>query len=866
MAWYRQIRNLIRPGRLQRDLQKELAFHVAERAEELQQAGMSEAEAERAAHRQFGNLTLQVERTRDMDIPEYLEAMLRNFRLAVRSLAKAPAFSATVILTLALGIGANSAVFSAIDAVLLRPLPFPNGDALLLITQQQRKNPEPNVAPARLEDWNRLNGTLLGISGYYAQDSSELSGEMPEKLKCEYVAPRFLQVLGVSPALGRDFTVQEEHDGGPGAVLISDRLWRRRFSGAPDVIGKVLRFGKTSYPVIGVMPPSFQFPDREADAWFPSAPDYPYARSRELTWFTAIGRMKPGVTLAQARDNLMTVQSNLARQFPKPDADINPHVELLKESTVGGVRRSLWILFGSVSLLLLIACTNIAALLMSRSASRQQEIAVRFSLGATRASVAAQQLAEVFVLAIAGAGLGLAVAMGASTVFRSLARDLPRIEEIGLNWRIALYCLACAVATTLLSGLIPAIRSTRRSLAESMAQAGRSQVSGRHSVQLTLVAAQVSLAVTLLAGAGLLLRSFQELGRVYPGFDPRHILTLHVSTTWAETGDQKGGKQRLDRILEGLGALPGVANTAATAFLPGVPNEFLFDIGVAEGRAESEPKIRADARFVTPSYFAAMSIPLLTGELCRDGASQSGVMVNRTFANRYFNGGAVIGHTLTVQGDAYISPGQVRGIVGDARETGIDREPQPTVYWCGAGMQPGTFFLVRAHGDPAALTETVRRKVHELEPMRSVYDVTPLADHISDAYAENRLRTILLACFAVTAVSLACVGIYGTLSYLVNLRRREVALRLALGALRTQVVRQFLTVGLRTAGLGCLAGMVLAAIFARLLTGMLFGVSASDPATIAGVLAIILGVSGAASLIPAVRAARVEPMQALREE
>ncbi len=867
MAWYRQLWNIFRPEHLQRDLQKELAFHVTERAEELQQAGMSEAEAERAAHRQFGNLTTQVERTRDMDIPEYLEAALRNFRLAVRSLAKAPAFSATVILTLALGIGANSAVFSAIDAVLLRPLPFPNGDALLLIQQAQLKSPEPNVAPVRLEDWNRLNTTLLGISGYYAQDSSELSGEMPEKMKCEYVAPRFLQVLGIAPALGRDFTTQEEHNGGPTAVLISDRLWRRRFSGTPDVLNKTLRFGTTSYPIIGVMPPSFRFPDRETDAWFLTSPDYPYARSRELTWFTAIGRLKPGVTLAQARDNLMTVQSNLARQFPKPDAEISPRVQLLKESTVGGVRQSLWILFGSVSLLLLIACTNIAALLMSRTTGRQQEIAVRFSLGATRASVAAQLLAEVFVLAVVGAALGLLVAAGASAVFRTLARDLPRIEEIGLNWRIVIYCLVCALATTLLSGLIPAIRSTeRRSLSESLAQAGRSQVSGRHPLQLALVAAQVAFAVTLLAGAGLLLRSFQELGRVYPGFDPRRILTLHVSVTWAETGDPKGGKHRMDRILEGLASMPAEQSAASTAFLPGIPNEFRFDMNTAEGRAESEPKMRADARFVTPAYFATMSIPLLTGEMCREGADRSLVMVNRTFANLYLNGAAAIGRHLAVSGDKYIPEGEVRGIVGDAREAGLDHEPQPTVYWCGNGFQPGTFFLVRTHGDPAAMTETVRRKIHELEPMRSVYDVTPLSDHISDAYAENRLRTILLACFAITAVSLACVGLYGTLSYLVNLRRREVALRLALGALRAQVVRQFLGVGLRTTAMGCAAGLVLAAGFARLLSGMLFGVSATDPATLVGVLAIILGVSAAASLIPAVRAARVEPMQALREE
>jgi putative ABC transport system permease protein len=811
MSWYRQFRNIFRPGRLQRDLQKELAFHVTERAEELQQSGMSEADAQRAANRQFGNLTTQVERTRDMDIPEFLEAALRNFRLAVRSLVKAPAFSITVILTLALGIGANSAVFSAIDAVLLRPLPFPNGDALLLITQAQLKTSEPNVAPARLEDWNSLNSTLLGISGYYSQDTSELSGELPEKLKCQFIAPRFLQVLGVSPAFGRDFTEPEYHDGGPNAILISDRLWRRRFNGAPDVLGKTLRFGKTSYPVIGVMSPSFHFPDRDSDVWFPSAPDYPYARKRELTWFTGIGRLKLGVTLAQARDNLMTVQSNLARQFPKPDADIQPRVELLKESTVGGVRRSLWILFGSVSLLLLIACTNIAALLMSRSTGRQQEIAVRFSLGASRASVAAQQLTEVLILAVAGAVAGLLVAMGASTVFRSLARDLPRVDEIALNWRIVLYCLLCAVATALLSGLIPAIRSTRRSLSQSMAQAGRSQVSGRHPLQLALVAAQVAFAVTLLAGAGLLLRSFQELGRVNPGFDPRHILTLHISTTWAETGDPKAGKQRIDRILDGLASLPGVEASASAAFLPGVPNEYQLDIHADTGRAESDPKIRAYARFVSPAYFTTLSMPLLAGEMCRDGSAQAPIMVNRTFANLYLNGTAAVGHVLTVPGDPYTPAGRVRGIVGDARETGLDHEPPPVAYWCSTAFQPGTNFLVRTHGDPAAMAETVRRKLHELEPMRSVYDVTPLTDHISDAYAENRLRTILLVCFAVTAVSLACVGIYGTLSYLVSLRRREVALRLALGALRGQVVRQFLAVGLRTTVLGCAAGLVLAA-------------------------------------------------------
>jgi predicted permease len=839
---------------------------VTERAEELQHAGMSEAEAERAAHLQFGNLTAQIERTRDMDIPEYLEALLRNFRLAARSLAKAPAFSLTVILTLALGIGANSAVFSAIDAVLLRPLPFPNGDALLVITQAQRKSSESNVAPVRLHDWDSMNSTLLGISGYYSQDSSELSGELPEKLRCEYVAPRFLQVLGVAPALGRDFTPQEEHSGGPDAAIVSHRLWLRRFHGSPDVLGKTLRFQTSSYPIVGVMPPTFQFPDRDVDAWLPSPLDAPFEQNRGLTWFTAVGRMKPGVTLQQARGNLTTVQANLAQQFPKSDAEISPRVQLLKESAVGGVRRSLWILFGSVSLLLLIACTNIAALLMSRATGRQQEIAVRLSLGASRASIAVQQLAEVFVLALLGAALGLLLATGTSSVFRTLARDLPRIDEIGLNWRIVLYCMACALATTLLSGLIPAVRSARGGLSAALAQAGRSQVSGRNPLQLMLVGAQVTFAVTLLAGAGLLLRSFQELGKVYPGFEPRHVLTFHISTSWAETGDPKNSRQRMYRILDGLRALPGVETAASSGFLPGLPNEYQLDMNTAEGRAETEPKMRAYARFGTPSYFAALSIPLLAGEMCRDDLPRSQVMVNRSFANLYFNGAGAIGHHLTVPGNPYVPEGEISGIVGDARENGLDHEPPPTAYWCGNGLQPGTYFLVKAHGEPAAMIETVRRKIHELEPLRSVYDLTPLSDHISDAYAENRLRTILLSCFAVTAVSLACVGLYGTLSYLVSLRRREVALRLALGALRNQVVGQFLAVGLRTAVLGCVAGLVLAAVFARLLSGMLFGVSPTDTTTIAGVLAIVLVVSAAASLIPAVRAARVEPMQALREE
>jgi putative ABC transport system permease protein len=781
-----------------------------------------------------------------MDVAAGFDATRRNVRVSLRALTKSPAFSITVVLTLALGIGANSAVFSAINSVLLRPLPFPNSDRIVSIAQLQAKTSQPNIAPARLEDWNRLNHTFEAISGYYTQD------------------------WGVAPQLGRDFTPQEERYGGPNAVLISDGYWRRRFGASPDVIGKTLRLGiyarQLPFTIIGVMPASMAFVQRDVDLWSVSAPDFPYARSRDLTWFLGIGRLKPGVTLAEARADLENVQVNLGREFPKPDAQIRPGIQPLKEVTVGGVRESLWVVFGSVTLLLLIACINIAALLLSRGAGRQHETAVRFSLGASRASVAAQLLTEVFLLALAGAVLGLGLASAMARVFRVLARDLPRVEEIALDWRIVAYSLLCAAGATLACGLLPAIAGTRRTLAGSLAASGRSQVSGRRPTSFVLVGVQIALAVMLLAGAGLLLRSFQELGRVAAGFDPNHVLTFRISASWGETGDLKASGQTVRRILEAVAAVPGVESSAATFLLPGVPGTFPVELNVVEGRADSEPKIIAESRIGSAGLFATMRIPLLAGEMCPQESNTRGMMVNRSFANTYFGGEGVIGKHLGQPTSLYFPSAVVRGIVGDARERGLDHEPVPTIYYCGLIMQPGLYFLARTHGDPAALGETIRRKLHEVEPGRSVFDVSPLTAHLSDAFAQNRLRTVLLTFFALTAISLACVGLYGTLSYAVNIRRREVGLRLALGALRAQIARQFLMQGMRVSLLGCAAGLGLAAVFTRVLAGMLFGVSPWDAATMTGVIVLVIAISIVASLLPAARAARVEPMHVLREE
>jgi putative ABC transport system permease protein len=465
-----------------------------------------------------------------------------------------------------------------------------------------------------------------------------------------------------------------------------------------------------------------------------------------------------------------------------------------------------------------------------------------------------------------GSVLGLSVAAAASGLFRALAGQLPRVEEIHLDARIILYSLSCSVVVTFICGLFPAIRGTRSSLAGSLAQTSRSQVSGRNPVQWLLVGVQVALAVTLLAGAGLLLRSFQELGRVSRGFDSSHVLTFQLSMNYGETGDAKKLRQFTDRILETLRTTPGVESAAISVGVPGVPFRYQTEIKLLDGRAETEPKIVAENRFVSASYFQTMRIPLLAGEFCRETGGPASVMVNRAFADAYFNGASVIGHHVQLVGLGYSGAAEIRGISGDARESGLDHPPVPTAYWCAPLAEPGTYFLVRTRNAPMTMAETIRRQLRNIEPMRSAYDFAPLEQHYSDALAENLLHTVLLSFFAATALSLACIGLYGTLSYNVNLRQREVGLRLALGAVPGQIVKRFLWQGLTVCLAGCFAGFALAVASTRLLAGLLYGVSPTDFPTLVAVILLVLIVAAVASLLPSLRASRVEPMQVLREE
>ena len=867
MPWLRRLWNTFRPRRVERDIDRELAFHLAERADDLRAEGLDEREARRQARVQFGNPIVQAERTRDVNISVRIEGIRRDIRYAIRSLARTPGFTVTVLLTLALGIGANTAIFSAVDAVLLKPLPFPEAERLVRLRQVKEGAAESNIAPVRLEEWNRLNVTFEAITGYYGEDVSDTSGDVPERVRRAWVTPRFLDVWRMDPAMGRGFTPAEHRAGGPPAVLVSDRFWRVRLGADARVLGRHVRIGSDSYPIAGVMPPTFSFPDRDVDLWFPAPVDHPAAQSRRSTWYTGIGRLKRGVTLDQARANLDAVQTELARQYPDTDSKLRPEVTLLKDVTVGSVRGSLWLLFAGVSLLLLITCTNVAGLLLARGTRRQHEISVRLALGASGMTVIAQLLIETLILSLAGATLGLLLASAATAGLRLVAADLPRMDEIIVDWRIFLYALVTAVVATLFCGLVPAIRAARTSTAAALNEAGRTQVAGRSSLQWLFVAAQVAFSVVLLTAAGLLARSVYELSRVDLGFDPERVLTFSWSGSYDETGDYPRLVSRVDRTIDELSALPGVEAAATTIFLPGVPAQYEQAYALADARNEREQQLVAESRFVSAEYFRTMKIPLVDGEICRRqpfGAPMQ-LMVNQAFRSRYLaERPSAMGLRLST-GANIAGAGTIVGVVADARDHGIDRAPAPVVYACFSSPNPTPRFLVRTRGEPADLAQLVRLTLKEREPLRSVYDIAPLEERIGGAFSQNRLRTAVLGFFAVTALALAGIGLYGTVSYVVNVRRREVGLRLALGAAASRVVRQFLAQAWRVVAAAIFAGLTLSFWFMRLLEGMLYGVSPLDPWVLASVSGLVLVIATLAALIPAIRAALVQPVQVLRE-
>ena len=795
---------------------------------------------------------------------------MSQWRASFRQLRRRPAFAVTAILLLALGIGINTTVFSIVETVLLKPLPYPSADRLVyLFEADPAKNEKISlVAPVRLEDWNRLNRAFTAIAGYYTDSVTDTSTKLPERLAAVRVSPRYFQVYEARPLLGRTFSRQEETLGGPPVAVIGYRFWARRFNKSPRAIGSRLTVGKSGYTIVGVMPATFGAPT--VDLWIPSPIGPELARARDARFYVGIGRMKPNVTTQQAQDDLAQVERELGEQYPQTDKNWSAIVSGMKERIVGDQGRSVWLTFSATGLLLLLACANIAGLLLGHIYRRERELAIRASLGATRVQIVATILREIALIAAAGVSLGTLLSVWGVVLAGNAFATLPRISELVLDWRSVLFASALGVLVLLLIGLIPTLQAAPAHLSEILSRGGRTQAGGRHGFQRMLLVAQFAFTVVLLSCAGLLLRSYYRLTNVQTGFNAANVLTFHVGAEWSEERAAVGRLQM--RILFELNRLPNVEAAGITNFLPTdeATLRYQYEIDGLPG-SETSRTFTAGSRTVSPGYLSALQIPILSGASCPSiqvGRNQSPkALVNRAFVKSFSHGENLLGKHLQVLGVGMNTPAEITGIVGDVREDSFRTPAVPYVYMCSvAGGWPDPEYVVRARGDARSLTGTVRGIVHELAPNRAVFGIRTMQDHVDAALDQPRLTTQLLAFFALAALALAAFGLYSLTTMLVTARTRELGTRIALGARSAQIVAEVLAGAGKLLAAGLAIGIVLALATAAVLRSILFGVSFADPITLAGVGIVLAAVCFLATLLPAFRAASTDPIEALRSE
>ncbi|MCW5981819.1 MAG: ABC transporter permease [Bryobacteraceae bacterium] len=855
--WRRKLAGRLRRDEIDAELEEEMRTHLEMKA--------SATGDPAAARRQFGNTTLLMEDSRAAWGWPQLEGWLRDCRYAIRAMARRPSFSATVIVTLALGIGASSAIFSLIDAVLIRPLPYPKADRLVALHEASPENAQAQtpVAPGRLEDWQRLTRSFEAIGGCHAETLTDTTGAAPERLSGAYVSPRFFAVFGAPMAAGRFFTAEEEEFGGPRAAVISEGLWRRRFAADPGAVGRTLILEGQNHVIVGVASASFQYPSAATEVWIPRQAPPELLATREARFYHGIGRLKEGVTLWQAHADLAGVQKRLGELYPKTDAGWSTAVEPLKDQLTGGVRLAFWLLFGSVSVLLLIACGNVACLLLARLNSRAPEIAARCALGAGRAAIARQLLAEGLVYAGCGGLAGMAAAWAAIDLLRTQLADLPRIGELSLNARMVGIGAGISALAAMLLSLAPIVETYKRALTGSLIRGGRSLAAGGQRLPRLLVAGQLALATALLIGAGLFVRSLTMLEEAPLGFNPENVLTLRVG---AGLERQEASISRHQRVMDAVAAVPGVTAVAMSSGLAGVNPAWPREFEISGERTPDGTLRFTTWRIVTAAYFQTLGIPILRGETCRMNTGPERpfqALVNQRFSERYFAGRDPIGRTI-LQGP---TGDRVRivGVVADAREDGHGAAPQPLIYACGfLRYWPDSDFLIQTR-EPAAIATAVRQAVQAAEPGRAVYSVRPLADALHGALAQTRFRTLLVGLFSMLALALAAIGLYGVMAYMVSQRRREIGIRVALGARPSRIVAEVL----RSAGtltiVGAAAGLALAAAASRTVGALLYGIRPSDAATYASATGVLVGAALLACLVPSRRAATVDPVEALRE-
>ncbi len=802
-----------------------------------------------------------------------MSTFLLDLRFGARLFLRNPGLTATAVLTLALGIGANTAVFSALDAVLIRPMPYRDSERLVMIWEDASfvGFPRNTPAPGNYAEWAKRNTVFTGMAALRSRRANLTGFGSPEVVAGRGVTANLFEVLGVTPLLGRVFTEDEDRRR-VHVVVISHGLWQRRFAGEPSAVGRDILMNGEKTTVIGVMPRGFSFPRGREEYWAPAGFTPEDLANRGGHFLNVVARLKPGVTLERARSEMDAIARRLQREFPATNRSVGAVVVPLREELTGETGTALPVLLAAAGFVLLIACTNVASLMLARGWARQREIAVRSALGAGRGRLIRQMLTEALLFAAAGAGLGLLIARWSLSLLKGIIPlALSNWVEISLNGRVLAFTAAIAVATAVLFGLAPALQAGRIAVSERLKQGGRS-VAGGGLAWRALVSAEVGLALVLLVGAALMVRTLMRFRALDLGFRAENLITMQTPLTGTKYASDERRRAFFDRVCERTRAIPGVVSAGFASNLPftSIGNTRSFRI---EGLPEPPPGNSQDAlyREVTPDYLATMRVRLRQGRLpgSSDGAESAPVaVINETFARAYF-AGTPLGHRLTFGSPR---PGMkwytIVGVVEDLRERGFRPEAKPAVYVSVNQVEdPEAFMLVvRAAGNPTNLLNDIRRAIWSVDPEQPVTQVRSMEEILDLDVAGRRQQMAVLATFAGIALALAAIGIYGVLSFAVTQRTREIGLRMALGATRAEVIGMVAGQGLKLALAGAAAGTVTALLSMRALASFLYGVTPTDAATYALMAALLLAVSIVACVAPARRAARIDPITALRDE
>ena len=874
-AWLVRIQGLFDRNRRDREFAEELESHLQLHVEDGIRSGLTPAEARRAAIIRLGGIEPTKESHRDRRGIPFLETPARDLAYAARMLRRNPGFTATVVLTLGLGIGATTAIFTVVNAVLLRPLPYPEPDRLVYIAMSFGEPGDHAFSfTPDYTAWQNHNRTLSQIAGYRMFQANFTGGGEAERITGGYATMSLFPLLGVQPAMGRTFRPEEDRPGGPPVAILSHAFWKRRFGGDPSVIGKALTLDADTYTVVGVLPATFLIPDRhesDYDLWVPFAIS-DSGKAKQIL-LQVVGRLKPGVGINAARSELEPLMRQLRRKRSVVVSDWH-------ERVAGGARRSLLLFLCAVSFVLLIACVNVANLLLSRAAARDKEMAVRRALGAGKGRVLQQLLTESTLLGLLGGAVGLALAFwGKNLLIAWISRNLPALDPIRLDYRVLAFNLGLGLLTGVAFGLAPALQASRVRLNESLKEAGRGAADGRSGQRLRnlLVVFEVALAMVLLCGAGLLLKSFLRMRGIDPGFRSDRILTLNVNLTLSQYPKPLEQTRFFQQAIERIAVLPGVEAVGAGTSLPLGGYSMTVSGLTIEGKPEAGTA--ASLTMVSPGYLRTLAIPLVQGRYFSDSDGEgapSVVMVNESFARRFFPGENCLGRRIQ-------NPGRktdwmtIVGVVRDIRSW-PEQMASGEMYLCylqaeqvhlrmtGGEMGSEMYLAIRTAGDPMSLAAAVRSQIALIDKSQPVHDMKTLDERRAGSLAPRRVSMLLVVAFAALALILGSIGIYGVVSYSVGRRTHEIGVRMALGAHQGQILGMVLRNGLGLIAAGVAIGLLASAGLTRLISSELWGVSATDPWTFAAVVTVLAASGSAACLLPAWRAARVDPTRALRYE